>query len=176
MFDKLLKYFKEDPRNVGSVQMAVPMGFTGQGCIWYANKIPAGWLPCQNQLVNKSDYPELWNLLGDTWGASSSSQFYLPDGRRFLVGVGAAPFNTIGNKGGADEATIGVTHLPPHAHQTNFYRVDSEASGWGLVGSTGFGGRVAVTANGGSWTTNTGNGTPLPIIPRYSTIHYIIKT
>lgn len=51
------------------------------------NKIPEGWKLCDGASVLKTDYPQLYAILGDAWGTSGSS-FNLPDLRgRFLRGV-----------------------------------------------------------------------------------------
>ena len=40
---------------------------------------PTGWLICDGAMVSKTTYPGLWAVLGDTWGASTGTQFKLPD-------------------------------------------------------------------------------------------------
>jgi len=45
-------------------------------------------LYCNGALVSKTSYPALYNLLGDTWGVQTATQFYLPDFRgMFLRGM-----------------------------------------------------------------------------------------
>jgi microcystin-dependent protein len=51
------------------------------------NNIPEGWKLCDGSSVLKTDYPQLYAVIGDAWGTSGSS-FNLPDLRgRFLRGV-----------------------------------------------------------------------------------------
>lgn len=47
-----------------------------------------GWIECAGQSVKIADYPELWKIMGRTWGsADKTNVFYLPDLRgMFLVG------------------------------------------------------------------------------------------
>lgn len=60
------------------------MGFSGPQA-----QIPTGWLVCDGREVPTSDYPVLYNRMGDTWGAPSNEfVFKLPDLRGyFLRGV-----------------------------------------------------------------------------------------
>ncbi len=49
--------------------------------------IPDGWLKCDGSLLNTADYPQLFNVIGYSWGGSNG-QFRLPDLRgAFLRGV-----------------------------------------------------------------------------------------
>lgn len=92
--------------------------------------IPEGWLACDGSEVLKSDYPELYSVIGDLWGtASDSNHFKLPD-KRGKVGVGYdtgdSNFNTIGKTGGSKDAII-----VSHNHSTSFdgeYFVTTEES------------------------------------------------
>jgi hypothetical protein len=50
-------------------------------------KLPDGWLLCDGKLVNRDDYPELYQALDGAFGVNGTD-FYLPDLRgRFLRGV-----------------------------------------------------------------------------------------
>ena len=53
------------------------------------NKIPGGWLLCDGRTVSRSDYPDLFNAIGISWGKGDGSKtFNLPDLRgMFLRGV-----------------------------------------------------------------------------------------
>ena len=39
---------------------------------------PTGYLACDGSGYLKSEYPDLWAAIGDTWGASTASSFYCP--------------------------------------------------------------------------------------------------
>lgn len=113
------EYVSPDPEADNALKFAAPAGFTGQGSIWFTNTAPAGWLICDGSLVNKDDYPDLWLLLGDLWGASSATQFYLPDLRqRVPVGrlSGDADFGTLGAAAGAKTVTLSTNEMPNHTH------------------------------------------------------------
>lgn len=49
---------------------------------------PAGYLPCDGTTAQGTDHPDLFNILGNTWGASSGSTFRLPNlTGKFLRGI-----------------------------------------------------------------------------------------
>ena len=60
---------------------------------------PKGYLICMGQLVDKAEYPELWELCGNTFGQSTTTQFYLPDLRGVTIAgykQGDSTFGTLG--------------------------------------------------------------------------------
>ena len=74
---------------------------------------PFGYLICEGQLVSKTLYPELYAICGDTFGTSTSTQFYLPDLRgQTIAGYkqGDSDFGTLG-------ALIGSKYLQEHQHK-----------------------------------------------------------
>ena len=116
---------------------------------------PKGYLICMGQLVDKAKYPELWELCGDTFGPSTTAQFYLPDLRgQTIAGYkqGDAMFGTLGaliggkttsytpagtNTGGAvgnHTLTAAESGLPKHSHTMDdpFYKF-AELQ-WGFEG------------------------------------------
>lgn len=53
-----------------------------------STSLPKGFLVCDGRLVNISDYPELFDAIGTSWGGDGSTNFRLPDLRgQFLRGV-----------------------------------------------------------------------------------------
>lgn len=77
------------------------------------SKIPVGWLPCDGSLVKKSTYPELYTVLGSTWGAETATEFYLPDlnDGRVLLGADGTTFLP-GQYYGNLTATLVQANLP----------------------------------------------------------------
>jgi microcystin-dependent protein len=163
-------YIRRDPKD-GGMKAKAPLGFTGQGCIWYASTAPAGWLLCQGQLVNKLDYPDLWLLLGDTWGTSSATQFYLPNmATRVPVGKhSSGTFATLNNSGGAETHTLSISEIPSHNH-------GMQASGSTTPGYAGIF-RTNASDGANSWQTNYsgGSGSHNNLQP-YRVVNFIIKT
>lgn len=82
---------------------------------------------------SQADYPELWQVLGGTYGGNSSN-FNLPNlQNRFVGGVGDSPLNALGTAGGNKNAVLlthnhGITD-PGHRHEYNDrYAQDGEAN------------------------------------------------
>lgn len=51
------------------------------------NFVPTGWLPCDGQVVNISQYQALFSLIGITYGGNGTTTFALPN----LNGVSYQP-------------------------------------------------------------------------------------
>lgn len=70
-----------------------------------ADKIPSDWLLCDGTEYNVTDYPDLYDVIGNTYGGTAGSTFKVPDYRECtLVGVGQ---NTTNSMGAHNEYTIG---------------------------------------------------------------------
>lgn len=115
-----------DPQNQ-SISADVPIGFTGEVKMWPMSTPPAGWLVCDGSLAKKADYPRLWRLLGDTWGTSTTTQFYVPNFKgRVPVGYDSTQteFNAIAKTGGDK-------YMQAHSHLGKTDSTQGAASGWG---------------------------------------------
>lgn len=84
------------------------------------NFCPSGWMSCDGQLLPISSYPELFTLIGTTYGGDGQSSFALPDLRgRTMVHQGAGPGlspRTLGQTGGLETVTLTVQQIPAHSH------------------------------------------------------------
>lgn len=94
---------------------------------------PAGWLFCDGSEVAAADYPLLYAVIGDTYGAASdASHFLLPDLRgRAPIGAGQGTRlsnRTLGEKVGAETHTLNVNQIPSHSH-TAHYATATRGSG-----------------------------------------------
>lgn len=69
--------------NGPALLQALPFGVTASSgmIVAFADKVPwtapSGWLQCNGQSVAKAQYPQLYVIIGDTYG-STSSTFALP--------------------------------------------------------------------------------------------------
>lgn len=73
------------------------------------------WRECNGQTLLKSAFPELYLLLGSTYGTETPTTFTLPDFRnKFLRGN-----STAGASGGSDTVTLAEGNIPSHAHSLN---------------------------------------------------------
>jgi len=155
------------------------------------SKIPAGYMLCNGDELQKDVYPDLFEVISNSFGGDGLANFKLPDLRgRFIVGVDSSQgsdYNNIGNKGGSPTREILSENTPPHDHiytdDTNAagkfpsvgagfpipvggvadVKSSAESSGWGTIYRTSkVGGQDGVTV-------------PIDIRPPYFTLAYIIK-
>lgn len=101
----------------GSV-FAVPTG-----CLVYAaqGSVPSGYLLCDGSAVSRSEYSNLFSVIGESFGAGdSSSTFNLPDlrgGSPMGAGQGASLTNrTLGQSIGEKNHTLTTAEMASHSH------------------------------------------------------------
>lgn len=108
----------------------------------------ARWLPCDGASLLRADYPDLFTVIGTTYGAVDGSHFNLPNLQdRVPMGVGA---NALGATLGAATHTLTVAEMPTHTHTeitATPVLVDQTTPlgaaaipGVGVTGATGLGG------------------------------------
>lgn len=145
---------------------------------------PDGWLMCDGSVKNRADYPVLFQAIGTTYntGGETNAQFRLPS-RQGRVGVGRdatqTEFDTLGELGGAKTHTLTAAEMPAHTHRLGAYASGVEASGYGLAGGGGFGGRPWVDAPSAPTRTSTegaGGGGAHNNLQPYVVLNYLIKT
>lgn len=137
----------------------------------FGNAVPAGWLECDGSTFSNATYPALATYLGDTWGAHSGANYYLPDLRSrvpIAVGTGAGlSARTVAGTGGTETVTIGGANLPAHTHTV----ASNAAPGAGVLLAGG-----AIAGAGTSITSSTGSGTGMGIMNPYVGLRFGIKT
>ena len=81
---------------------------------------PPGWILCQGQLLAIADYPQLFAVIGTSFGGDGATTFGVPDMRgRSPMGAGAGSGltnRTVGQEPGAEAVILDVTQLPSHDH------------------------------------------------------------
>jgi microcystin-dependent protein len=122
-----------DPTDGATVgQLSVSTGAPVGAVMDYAGAtLPAGWLSCAGQSINRADYPDLFTAIGTVYGSASGSTFNLPDCRgRVTAGVdsnvgglasrlttGMSPNGTsLGATGGAQSVALTTAQLAAHTH------------------------------------------------------------
>lgn len=158
------------------------------------SKIPDGYMLCNGDELLKDAFPELFEVLGVSFGGDGLKNFKLPDLRgRFIVGFDSSQgsdYNKIGNLGGKDKIALTADQMAEHDHTayagTSFNRLSARA---GDVDATNTPGKIDdVTPDmeyrvggmtTGQWEEarikKVGKGEPHENRPPYFTLAYIIK-
>jgi len=91
---------------------------TGMIMLWPKETPPIGWLAYNGQYVQKTDYPDLWAFLGDTFGENEFEFQVGPGPGRFPVGFdeGSTYADPIYNYGGEATHTLTTGEMPSHNH------------------------------------------------------------
>jgi microcystin-dependent protein len=76
---------------------------------------PQMWAPCDGRLLSVSQYPQLFSVIGTTYGGDGTNTFGLPDLRgRAPMHVGNG--HNLAEQGGEAEHTLTLAELPSHIH------------------------------------------------------------
>lgn len=104
--------------------------------------VPAGWLLCNGGLYSTTAYPDLFALIGYSYGGSGGV-FGVPNlTNRVVQGVGTTP---LGGAGGGT-ATLTTQNMPAHNHSLNGITLSTHS------GHTHAPGSLATTQNSGTHT------------------------
>lgn len=124
--------------------------------------IPEGCLVCDGSDVSRTDYSELFAVIGTTYGeGDGSTTFNLPDKRgRVSVGLDATQteFNTLGKHIGDKTHTLTINEIPKHQHNLPYYKstwtdkveIKTNNAQYGVYGDTSI--RYAKDNNEGTYT------------------------
>lgn len=154
---------------------------------------PAGWLICDGTLLNKNDYPELFDAIGYSFGGEEGgSTFGLPDLRgRVPLGLKEtdSDFDGMGLTGGEKKHTLTTNEMPSHNHMGKIYSKNYNdnkslsgnrayarsfadvTGGWNYTVNGETGGQIVDTIETG----NSGSGQSHNNLQPYQTVNYIIK-
>lgn len=94
--------------------------YIGEIRIFAGTFAPVGWLYCNGALVQISENPALFQLIGTTYGGDGQTTFAVPNmAGRVVVGQGQAPGLTnyvMGQMQGTEQVTLTNLNLPVHNH------------------------------------------------------------
>ena len=144
---------------------------------------PSGWLICDGKTISKNTYPELFAVIGYTYGGSGY-EFQVPDLRgQVVVGYKSddSGFNSLGKTGGEKTHRLTEAEMPSHKHPvtagTNmptlgvWFTNVAAGVGWQSVSST-----TGNDGNRGIGTTrNTGGNRDHNNLQPYTVLNYIIR-
>lgn len=138
---------------------------------------PSGWLICDGSAISRTDYKELFQAIGISFGEGDGvTTFNIPDLRgRITIGNGLgtasdAVNRTIGQTGGNEKITLSVNQIPSHSHTTGI-----SGSVAGSYNSGGSSAQVSFNQTVGVSTGLTGGGQAHDNMQPYLTTNYIIK-
>lgn len=177
--DTAEEYFRDANNNWKKI-LCEPSGDTlpiGAITQFSGSVAPTNWLFCNGQAISRTEYSELFAIIGTHYGeGDGSTTFNLPDFiGRVPVGLDAEDpdFDALGDFGGEKTHTLIVDEIPSHNHSfasviagtnpsdSSQLRVQSDRYQWGGTSST--------------TTTNTGNSQPHNIMQPYLVTNFIIK-
>lgn len=131
--------------------------------------LPAGFLECDGAEYEESAYPDLFAVIGDTFGSSGAGYFNVPDLRsRMCVGVGQGAGLTervLADIGGEETHVLTINELAQHHHTV------------GIATSNYQLGATTLQRPGAATTTDTGEtgiNSPHENMPPFLALRYII--
>jgi microcystin-dependent protein len=96
--------------------MAIP--YIGEIRMFGGTFAPFDWAFCNGQVLQISDYPPLFNLIGTTYGGDGQTTFALPNLQGRLPLHQGSPY-TIGQTAGSETITLTANQIPSHDHPFN---------------------------------------------------------
>jgi microcystin-dependent protein len=97
-----------------------PAPYLGEIRIFAASSISidVGWALCDGSLLKIEEYPDLFQLIGNTFGGDGQTNFALPD-LRGRVPVHLGGNLALGTMDGDEAVILSQTELPAHTHTVN---------------------------------------------------------
>ena len=82
-----------------------------------------GWLVCDGRSLSRTQYADLFAVIGTSFGADNGSTFKLPNCAGRVIGAAGSGVGlsarTIGQTTGAETHTLTINEMPAHTHTIN---------------------------------------------------------
>lgn len=78
--------------------------------------VPEGWLLCDGSAVSRTDYSELFDVIGTTYGAGDGSTTFALPSLTDRAALGVSSGYALASTGGAETVTIDAAKMPDHYH------------------------------------------------------------
>jgi len=90
----------------------------GTLAMYAGSAVPTYWLTCDGTAMLRADYPDLFDVIGTTWGAGNgSTTFNLPNLKdKMPMGVLGSVVPDVADSAGALTHTLTTAELPSHNH------------------------------------------------------------
>ena len=98
-------------RSTGSLPGSSGQDFVGEILKFGGNFAPDGYLECDGRLLSKADYPNLYSVIGTSFGGDGATTFALPD-LRGRNAVGTSSTLPLGTTYGDDLPSLSPGQLP----------------------------------------------------------------
>lgn len=156
---------------------------------FYGSRPPKNWLLCYGQEVSRTEYKDLFDVIGTSSGSGNgSTTFNVPDLKgKVIYGQGSADALVTGSTVGETHHTLTVGEMPSHGHdivdsnnQNSNWRAGKAKTDIGWNDASGNGYTYAMStgetvADRRPYAKNVGGGQPFPIRPRGSVASMIIR-
>lgn len=145
-----------------------------------SDTIPNGWLLCDGSSFSTTSYPELFDVIGTTYGYDDDRNPKLPDlrgrvavGKKDAASADDTEFSSLGKTGGEKEHTLTINEMPSHNHLRDIEnKIVNNGSGGAWSPSLKGTGNMTDENNS---TRNTGGGQAHNNLQPYIVTNYIIK-
>lgn len=86
----------------------------------------SGWMPCNGSSLRRADFPELFSVIGTTFG-QSPLKFSVPDLRgRFVMGAGSTAVGTVQTVSTTGAPTVAIVTSTDGDHQHQMYNIPTD--------------------------------------------------
>ena len=134
-------------------------GLIGSITAYAGQTVPEGYMICDGSILNKADYPELFDIIGTAYGGDGVDTFRIPNllGKVITcVDVNDTDLDTVGKTGGAKTVTLTTNEMPSHTH-TFTGTAHNHPGTADSVRPMGNNRRALISPNGYNWTSEIGS-------------------